>query len=765
MSQRYLSCVAVTVLSVPMGATAYQMSTHYDMAREAVNRSVLVQDTAFPTVIGLRGSDEFPSFFGVNSSEAAEAGNGCLHATHYQIPRLIACGAQFEDEGARSLQHFYDPVSLRGLTYGMLEYTNSPLWAVEPTTDIDNQTESFRDARNHYFTALTLSVPTGSPAENKKNRDMYWGRFFQSLGQVIHHLQDMTQPQHVRNDQHLSHPIPGVYNPSLYERYTRDNQGRLAQLMSAATMVPVYGPGGSAEFRVPLDFWKNSAGSGIAEFTNRNFLSAGTNFKIFQGQQVAVTQYPKPAPGPLNPESIAVEAIEPAMPQWVLDYCEGLDCSLTFYRTSEDIQNLRASTRSIFDQYLELRPVQYPGQEGNPSPYGDPYEVDRIFTLNRYNFEAGYGELLPRAVAFSAGMINYFFRGRLELSLPAQGVYSVVDHGVEDGNDPQTGGFSKIKVKVRNVTPVPNQAVEPMSAGKLTAVIKFHRNNCYEADLSGEYGSPGIFWASCRSFDEEIAKSLEVDIPADINGLGGEVEFVFPSKIPIAATALFLQIVYRGRLGFEEDAVVVATKDISEPHYLHNYVRWDQYRYCGAYPVISNDCEASNSMTFAQWCLGGFPTVEACYDAYGMTFKWQYGPTAAYFPGYDPGANPVVAEGQWGPLSSEPAMTPLATMVSPVGKVTRIAVLLDPPTPTNRALNVQEWIDPYHSSLFRWFTGTNAKSTSNQLDPATGTLTPSTTYLFGRGVYLPAEEQINLISGNATVPIPDLVFTSSQITF
>ena len=36
------------------------------------------------------------------------------------------------------------------------------------------------------------------------------------------------------------------------------------------------------------------------------------------------------------------------------------------------------------------------------------------YTLNRYNYDAMADLLIPRAVAYSAGMINYFFRGRID---------------------------------------------------------------------------------------------------------------------------------------------------------------------------------------------------------------------------------------------------------------------------------------------------------------------------------------------------------------
>jgi hypothetical protein len=68
-----------------------------------------------------------------------------------------------------------------------------------------------------------LTSPT---ADERKG---FFGKTFQTLGQVIHHTQDMAQPQHVRNDAHRDAIFPclipgglfGFYSPSLYEKYTK----------------------------------------------------------------------------------------------------------------------------------------------------------------------------------------------------------------------------------------------------------------------------------------------------------------------------------------------------------------------------------------------------------------------------------------------------------------------------------------------------------------------------------------------------------------
>src|SRR5205814_7962921 len=121
-------------------------------------------------------------------------------------------------------------------------------------------------------------------------------------------------------------------------------------------------------------------------------------------------------------------------------------------------------------------------------------------------------------------------------------------------------------------------------------------------------------WKSCRSPDEEIVVSKPIPIPPGINYRAEEVSFDFSAnKIPISATDLFLQVVYRGKLGEEPDAVVVATKDISEPTYIAEYSRWDQFMYCSSWSTISNDrYGVACPNDFVAWCTidGAYPSAE-----------------------------------------------------------------------------------------------------------------------------------------------------------
>jgi len=71
---------------------------------------------------------------------------------------------------------------------------------------------------------------------------------------------------------------------------------------------------------------------------------------------------------------------------------------------------------------------------------GENYSTQRIFALNSFNFIAAHQFLIPRAVNYSAGMINYFFRGKIDLVEDDDnpGNYFLKNLG----NEPMTGTFA-----------------------------------------------------------------------------------------------------------------------------------------------------------------------------------------------------------------------------------------------------------------------------------------------------------------------------------
>ncbi len=185
-------------------ATAYEVPTHEALSEQAAKKSTL-NPQVDPSVVlnlGLQATSlddtnqKFPNY---KDDERT-------------IRQLTQDGSAFEDNGFRALNHFYNPLTGRAISsFG----SPSPDWALEDHGEIGGQNDSFFNARKFLLGALIK--------ENEPVRKTLFGRTFQALGQVIHHLQDMAQPQHVRHDQHLNF-IPWFdlippENPSWYEDY------------------------------------------------------------------------------------------------------------------------------------------------------------------------------------------------------------------------------------------------------------------------------------------------------------------------------------------------------------------------------------------------------------------------------------------------------------------------------------------------------------------------------------------------------------------
>jgi len=214
------------------------------------------------------------------------------------------------------------------------------------------------------------------------------------------------------------------------------------------------------------------------------------------------------------------------------------------------------------------------------------------YTLNHYNYDDQMRLLIPRAVAYSAGLLDFFFRGRMQISLPDEGVYGIVDHSQFSAPNAPTvvltgfKGFKQIRLRLSNTTPAiittPDLKTvpQPMTSGTLVAVLKFHRNACYSDRLDGEITDPQQL-PLCRTTEEEIVVSDPVKVPADqgavpmsdANPSSAEFTFKFSDNaaLPVNAWDVVLLVVYRGQLGSEADAVVVETKDISEPTFITTF--------------------------------------------------------------------------------------------------------------------------------------------------------------------------------------------------
>jgi hypothetical protein len=193
-------------------------------------------------------------------------------------------------------------------------------------------------------------------------------------------------------------------------------------------------------------------------------------------------------------------------------------------------------------------------------------------------------KLIPRAVGYSAGLLNYFFRGVLEISAPDQYVYAVTDgsriypyaYTDDQGNSYQTQQqlFSHIKAKVLNITPKEKDpegnvlSYEDIVSGSLSAVARYKVIPNYSPDLAN-YPPDGTVMMNEIEYRYSVSQPLTLT-PEQIISLNVEpMEFTFDftgNEIPAGITDLTLQVVFKGTLGNETDiAVAVGMKNLMEP--------------------------------------------------------------------------------------------------------------------------------------------------------------------------------------------------------
>lgn len=297
--------------------------------------------------------------------------------------------------------HFHDPTQpfdQAGLSNIAIDsycrnynHRSSLVWA----QDTDDNLWSWQQARLYYLAALT--------GANKDIREEKFAATFRSLGQVMHLVSDASVPAHARNDIHIFPvPIPGLNIPigrPTYESWAKANPSKLSY-----TGVQI----GQSIFNEAVDdslapvpisaLWDQNkytgynpadavgTNIGIAEYTNANFFSEDTIFKNFTyPSRDSVTQVSYEINDPRNPSGKVLR-----------EYYQKIAHGDTGYRLA---------TVGFLKDYLFT------------------FLPDQVITLSLFEKPALDGEvygdyaarLVPRAVGYSAGLLDYFFRGKLDI--------------------------------------------------------------------------------------------------------------------------------------------------------------------------------------------------------------------------------------------------------------------------------------------------------------------------------------------------------------
>lgn len=237
-------------------------------------------------------------------------------------------------------------------------------------------------AREYYYKSLTLS--------NKVDRDIFFTWSFTAIGQVMHLLQDMAVPAHTRND-FSSHLMNGYKQP--FEYYVQAHP----DLITGS--IPVTPSFDNAKL---TDYWDTNkyngsnpstfTGIGLAEFSNANYFS---DYTIPNNGTTSEHTFPYPYLSSSNmsgasyqicPQQIA----QGIMQKYVSRKKNGQPCPSPTDANAID----HFAATGLFFGYPDHNSVSYVWLDDN---------VHNTYAK----------ELLPRAVGYSAGLLNYFFRGQL----------------------------------------------------------------------------------------------------------------------------------------------------------------------------------------------------------------------------------------------------------------------------------------------------------------------------------------------------------------
>lgn len=513
-----LLTLLLAVGAVSRTALAFEVSTHQLMTSRAADKSVLFTDPTLLQDLGLP-TYAFEDYYGSN------------WPVPLNVPGLMTHGAAMEDllYSTRVFNHFFDPqyqgFTGRPLTVGIVLGSTSPDWALEDRGELSHagtpQLYSYKNAQEAFFAGLT-----GSDAATRKNS---FARMFQSLGHVVHHIQDMAQPQHTRNDQHV-HPLPvigGVPAWAFFEVYTQQTLDPRIDAVLSANPYPI------PVLANPRQAWHTAGATaaqffGMAEMTSQNYVSSGTQFRSYtasNGQSVIGPNPGFPLPNGTNrdgtPMRIQSESVAVLARSWggagvqrtgLVDYVVG---NVVDSASGISYGGQRLAQTSVMTVFLEGVPLR-----------------ERVFADDSAVFEDQYRILIPRAVAFSSALVNHFFRGRLNFRRNSGGSGWVIENLSRAGDD-MNGAFVVYAESPTGVrTPVPGAAWTYIVPGGGTQVVTFAEPSPAPAKLvlafQGRIGStdstPAVAGKVIEYTTAPIACGTSFSAAGSSEGLGRSVD-------------------------------------------------------------------------------------------------------------------------------------------------------------------------------------------------------------------------------------------------
>lgn len=263
-------------------------------------KNLAINSLKTPDYLGI-----FPGSHSLVKKSLVQTGLDTWTDRPWTLKKWLMAGAIDEDSPVtRCLAHFYnplpfdencaltDPIEVGGrdsFEWATTGQVFAPPWN-QPPPGIN--LECWNEARLWYFRELTLP--------DEQQRDSNLAHTFYALGKVSHLLQDLSQPDHVRNDAHLINNDDGSKSPQFrwIENYGAQNIKRISGWSELAGVTAL--DWRAAGFVKLKDFWNrgiyngnpaaldadadgNSAASGatlgLSEFVNGNFLGEDASYE------------------------------------------------------------------------------------------------------------------------------------------------------------------------------------------------------------------------------------------------------------------------------------------------------------------------------------------------------------------------------------------------------------------------------------------------------------------------------------------------------
>ena len=440
----------------------------------------------------------------------------------------------------RPTHHFYSPVtntSNGAFTQSALPWAlgQSDPFAASPGPDTSRENHfSYADALRNY--GLALRFKSSGPVTNSTSRfdararARLWAGTFVSIGHAVHLLQDMAQPQHVRGEAHnylcngflsnfnqdianrtyenfSNYRVAFTYNNEVRRQggadsYTATNSCEEKQWLrlfaeAGATPPPSDAPFSTSSYSIPtfalarMFFTTRAPGdptnpgdlgtvingrAGLADYTNRGFYTQDKGAGNYQSPPAAWSTLARGSIAETNVPGLGtlrVQGLFWAVPDTV---------DPAYADPGRDPQG-RAPIASM-SYWTDRTGVAVPG-----------------VLLSLANYTQMADMLGPRAIAYSAGLINYFFRGKLDVAVPDQGLIAVINqgetHSVDADGYPRRADQSTFRVHEGAAEGAQRDGRDrrvghglALAAGRergtIVAVARYHRNACYKTDLSGQ---------------------------------------------------------------------------------------------------------------------------------------------------------------------------------------------------------------------------------------------------------------------------------------